>query len=214
MFSVALGGHAGPAVFEALLSGGADVLDVDKDGNAVLACAARGGASPELIRKIVGQGANVNRANRGGRTALMEAAALGTDAGTAGAAAVEPRRNVTGVAANQTRLAKVLCSFVCDHDVAYDLWVDYILRQGADVNAPVCNADAAAAACVGNSCQRPKNTTPLMCAAGFGRTAALQTLLDRNASLESRDPQGFTALMWAAIGDLNATVNGLLASRA
>jgi hypothetical protein len=62
-----------------------------------------------------------------------------------------------------------------------------------------------------NQATPAQRVTALMCAAYFGRTAVIDALLARGATLALKDAQGAAAVDWAALGDhpdLEKTLTG------
>lgn len=159
------------AVVAQLLGKGLDPDSVDPDGNTLLILSIQH-RQPEIARLLLKWHARPNRRNQHGDTALRIAALHGQLATVRDLVQAGAQVNMPG----WTPL--IYAAFNGHTDV-----VDYLLRQGADVNA-VSDADA----------------TALMVAARNGHLETARRLLAADAEPNHINDQGETAVDWALNG--------------
>jgi ankyrin repeat protein len=191
------------------------------DGRTVLISAAARG-DLEVVKRLIGRGADVNIKDNKGYTALSHS--------------IEARYDeVSDVLLNHPQLDPNARGLNGTTTLASYVWrdrsdvVDQLLERGADVNAQDNDGDAPlhGAAQNGNvgiidmlidngadvNLKNKQGGTPLMWAAVFGHEDAARRLIERGADPSLKDAEGLTARDWAIRNNRNSVVALLRRSR-
>jgi ankyrin repeat protein/L-ascorbate metabolism protein UlaG (beta-lactamase superfamily) len=166
-----------------LISKGANLKAVGRDGRNLLHCAAAGGLV-ELMDRLIKSGVPVDGPDRYGRTPLLKAAGVGSD--VAAEFLLSRGANVMSRDGyNQTPL----------HEAAFSgnlRLLDVFVKNGADLEA-----------------RNNEGSTPLLYISQAGRAEAMDWLLDHGAKLDVRNSINETPLSWPLVNGFQGIVEKL-----
>jgi uncharacterized protein len=155
-----------------LLADGVRVDVADEGGDTPLHCAAENG-DLEMIDVLLRAGAPIDAEDRGDQTPLLTAARSGQTK------AVE---HLLGAGANVHANKSTILCYACENKDCLDL-VELLIKAGAKVNV------------TGGF----RRATPLHVATEYDQAVVVRALLNAGASVQSKDPSGWTPFLNAAL---------------